>query len=163
MLTSIAWIGAVLVFLASALLGLLSNDDLIIAGVYAELSVIIWIVIVPLAILSLGSGVAISLITQWGLTRHYWVLFKLGLTAGATVLLLVHARVVDETAIVMHSVHGGASPLQGQLVFDAAAALVVLAAITLLAYAKPRGLTPWARRPRSWVSGTRVRGRRDSG
>lgn len=142
--TSIVWVGAVLVFLVSALLGLFSSDGLIIAGVYAELSVVVWVVIVPAALLSLATGVAVSLISQWGLTRHYWVLFKLGLTAGATILLFVHAPVVDETARVMHSGHAGASPLQGQLVFDSAAALVVLVAIALLSYLKPRAVTPWA-------------------
>lgn len=141
--TSIAWAGAVLVFLVSALVAQFTNDDRILAGVYAVLSPIVWIVIVPLAILSLASGVAISLITRWGLTRHYWVLFKLGLTAGATLLLFVHAPIVDNAAAVMHSLHAGASPLRAQLVFDSAAALVVLSAITVLAYVKPRGQTPW--------------------
>jgi hypothetical protein len=143
--TSIVWVGAVLVFLVSALLGFLSSDGLVMAGVYAELPVIVWVVIGPAAILSLATGVAVSLISRWGLTRHYWALFKLGLTAGATVLLFVHAPVVDEAARVMHSARAGTSPLQGQLVFDSAAALVVLVAITLLSYLKPRGVTPWAR------------------
>lgn len=142
--TSIVWVGAVLVFLVSALLGLVSSEGLVMAGVYAELSVIVWVVIVPTALLSLATGIAVSLISRWGLTRHYWVVFKLVLTTGATILLFVHAPVVDEAATIMHSARAGTSPLQGQLVFDSAAALVVLVAITLLSYLKPRGVTPWA-------------------
>jgi hypothetical protein len=72
------------------------------------------------------------------------VLFKLRQIVGATVVLLLHAPIVDATAVAMHSVQAGTSPLRSQPVFDSAAALVVLTSIALLSYSKPRGLMPWA-------------------
>jgi hypothetical protein len=37
-----------------------------------------WFVIVPLALAALLTGLVMSLITPWGLFRHYWVLIALG-------------------------------------------------------------------------------------
>jgi len=83
------------VFLVVAAAGWASPDARIWAGVYAGLQVTMWWAVVPLAGLSLLTGIGVSLVTRWGLTRHYWVLFKLVLTVVATGALVLHTRVVD--------------------------------------------------------------------
>ncbi|MBW9111543.1 hypothetical protein JNB63_16935 [Microbacterium trichothecenolyticum] len=145
-IVSIGWIGAVAVFLGIAILGSSSVDARLYAGIYAALAVSVWTAIVPLAILALVSGVTLSLITPWGLLRHYWVVFKLVLTTGATLLLLVHTSVVDAAASSASRDAAHVLQFRLQLVVDSALALGVLAGITVLAYVKPRGLTPWAKR-----------------
>jgi hypothetical protein len=42
----------------------------------------------PLAVAALGSGVALGLLTPWGLFRHWWVVIKLALTATLTAVVL---------------------------------------------------------------------------
>jgi hypothetical protein len=99
---SVGWLGAVLVFLVLAVVGLVSADPLQVRAVYVSLDLIVWFVIVPLCLAALISGVVQSLASMWGLLRHYWVLIKLLLTVPATVALLIHTRPVgflaDEAA-----------------------------------------------------------------
>jgi hypothetical protein len=90
-----------------------------------------------------------SLGTEWGVFRHYWVVAKLLITVLATILLLVHmqpvghlARAVAETTLAKGELAG----LRLQLVADASAALVALLAATALSVYKPRGMTRYGLR-----------------
>lgn len=146
-LYSVGWTGAVAAFLALAIMGFTTSDSRLVGGIYASLRGLVWYVIVPLSVLSLVTGVVQALGTPWGLFRHYWVVAKLLLTIGATVLLLVHTQVVDRAATdaLTAGVTGGAGidAVRLQLIVDAAAALIVLVLITVLAIVKPRGRTPF--------------------
>jgi hypothetical protein len=103
-----------------------------------------WVVLVPLSFASLLTGIVQSLGTEWGLFRHYWVLFKLLITVFATTVLLVYmetftvmARVAADPNADLNTVRN-ASPL-----LHAALALLVLLVATVLAIYKPRGVTPY--------------------
>jgi hypothetical protein len=78
--SSLGWIGAVLVFLALAAIGLSSEDERMVRGAYLVMAPAAWFVLVPLAHACLLSGIALSLGTPWGLIRHYWVVLKLVIT-----------------------------------------------------------------------------------
>ena len=127
--------------------GWASPDARIWAGVYAALQVTMWWAVVPLAGLSLLTGIGVSLVTRWGLTRHYWVLFKLVLTVVATGALVLHTGVADTAAHASLQVGMDFSAVRLQLMVDAVAALVVLVVVMILGFVKPRGTTPWAARP----------------
>ncbi|MGH8933676.1 MAG: hypothetical protein ACRDZO_24355 [Egibacteraceae bacterium] len=73
--SSVGWLGAVVVFLALAVVGLTSQDAQTVRGAYLVMEPAAWFVL-PLAIASLLTGLVSSLGTTWGLFRHYWVLFK---------------------------------------------------------------------------------------
>ena len=88
--SSVGWIGAVLVFLALAAIGLISQDEPTVRGTYLVMAPAAWFVLVPLAHASLLTGIALSLGTTWGLIRHYWVVLKLGITAFCTAILLIY-------------------------------------------------------------------------
>src|SRR3990170_2335579 len=81
---SIAWLGAVIVFLAMAGIGLTSKDEPTVRGAYLVMAPAAWFVLVPLAHASLLSGIALSLGTTWGLFRHSWVVLKLLITVFAS-------------------------------------------------------------------------------
>jgi hypothetical protein len=102
-----------------------------------------WLVIVPLALVSLLSGVAQSFLTAWGLLRYHWVLAKLVLTVIATVVLLLKLPVIDFAARAAMS-SGAASPdfdhARFELLIHAGGGIVVLLAATILAIYKPWGL-----------------------
>lgn len=70
-MASVGWIGAVLVFLALAAIGLTSQDERTVRGAYLVMAPAAWLVLVPLAHAALVSGIALSLGTPWGLIRHY--------------------------------------------------------------------------------------------
>ena len=144
LVSSVGWIGALLVFLAHALASWTSRDvEVARAGAVAmELSASY--VILPLAIASLATGVVPALGTSWGLLRHYWVIFKLVLTAVATAVLLSKLGPIAEFA--QGSAGAALTPLEfGDLrmsmVLHAAGGLVILLAAALLAVFKPAGST----------------------
>lgn len=149
--TSVGWLGAVAVFLALAVTGLTSDDPQTVRGVYVAAEVTTWLVIVPLNLAALLTGLLQSLGTTWGLFRHYWVLVKLLLTVVATVLLLVHTQPIGSVADAAASgplSTGDLRELRVQLVGDAVAALLLLLTTTALSVWKPRGLTRYGQRRR---------------
>jgi hypothetical protein len=136
--------GAVASFLALAIFGLVSTDEQLIRASYVAMKATTWSVIVPLCLASLVTGVTDSLVTPWGLFRHYWVVAKLVLTLLATVVLLVHTQPIGVLAhaATHENLRGtGMTSLRVQLLVDAGAALFVLLIATVLAIYKPRGLT----------------------
>jgi hypothetical protein len=147
--SSVGWMGAVGCFLALSLVGLASSNEQSVRASYMAMQLTGWFVIVPLGLASLPTGLVMSLGTEWGLFRHYWVFTKFMITVLATILLLVHmqpvghlARTVAETTLARGELAG----LRLQLAADAAAALVALLVATTLSIYKPWGLTPYGRR-----------------
>ncbi len=145
--TSVGWIGAVLVFLALAAIGLSSQDEQTVRGAYLVMSPAAWLVLVPLAHAALVSGIALSLGTPWGLIRHYWVALKLVITAFSTVILLIYMNTFRQMAglaadpVVELGLVRNPSPL-----LHAILALVLLLTATVLAIYKPFGMTPYGAR-----------------
>lgn len=143
----VGWVGAVLVFMALAGIGLTSGDDRVVRGAYLLMAPAAWLVLVPLAHASLLSGLLLSLGTAWGLFRHYWVALKLAITAFATVILLVYMRTFREMAGVAADptfelgLVRNPSPL-----VHAILALILLVVATVLAMYKPFGVTPYGAR-----------------
>ena len=149
---SVGWLGAVVSFLALALVGLMSNEDQVVRGAYVAMGLTTWFVIVPLAVASLVSGPVQSLGTNWGLFRHHWVIAKFLITIVATILLMVHTRPIGILADAAQQVVIPVSHYRGlqiQLIGDAIAAIVLLLTAPTLSVYKPLGLTAYARRKQS--------------
>ena len=145
--SSVGWAGAVMVFLALAIVGLISDDELTVRGVYVVMVPTAWFVLIPLAHTSLLSGIALSLGTTWGLFRHYWVVLKLLITIFATVILLIYmgtfkqmAGLAADPIVDMRAVRN-ASPM-----IHAVLALVLLLIATMLGVYKPFGMTAHGKR-----------------
>ena len=144
---SVGWLGAVIAFLALAVVGLTSQDAQTVRGAYLVMEPAAWLVLVPLAFASLLTGIVQSLGTTWGLFRHYWVLFKLLIAVFATFVLLTYMGTFRYMAGVAAdpsadlSVVRNASPR-----LHAVLALLVLLVATVLAVYKPRGMTPYGMR-----------------
>lgn len=146
--SSISWFGAVAAFLALSITGMISQDPQLVRAAYLVMGVITWFVIVPLALVSLLSGIVSSLGTKWGLFRYYWVLLKLVITVLATIVLLIHTQPIDLLTGLAAKMTVSAYPyaLQLQMVVASSAALVALLVLTALSVYKPRGMTPYGRR-----------------
>lgn len=139
--SSVGWIGAAIAYLIIAIAALSNQDDQIVRGAYLALEPIGWYALVPMAFLSLVTGVLISLGTPWGLIRHYWVLFKLLLTIFATLVLLNHMPSVSllaGTAAETNTIYRNALKSE---ILHAGGGVLVLLVTTILAVYKPAGLT----------------------
>jgi hypothetical protein len=139
---SVGWLGAVAAYLALAITGVATRDSGMASAAYRSMEVIGWMIIVPCSLAALMSGLVQSLGTEWGLTRHYWIVAKLSLTVPATLILLLHipsvsrmARIAVDTALAA----GDFSELRMQLVVHAVGGLLVLLTITSLSVYKPWG------------------------
>ncbi|MEU0680163.1 MULTISPECIES: hypothetical protein [Streptomyces] len=149
--SSVGWLGAVVVFVVLAVVGLVSRDPQTVRGAYLAMEPTGSFVLVPLSFASLLTGLVQALGSTWGLFRHYWIVIKLLINVVATVLLLVHMQVVGHVADVAARAALSGGDLGGmrvQLLADAAAALLVLIVAVTLSVYKPKGLTRygWRRR-----------------
>ncbi|HEX7196426.1 MAG TPA: hypothetical protein VF364_06290 [Candidatus Limnocylindria bacterium] len=83
---TVSALGADLVLLALGVAGLSGADP---ATVYPAMALIGSWVMSPLAVASLSSGLALALLTRWGVFRYWWVTIKLAITAVLTLLVLL--------------------------------------------------------------------------
>ena len=129
-------------FLALAVIGFTSGDEVKVRGAYLLMAPAAWFVLVPLAHASLLSGIVLSLGTTWGLFQYHWVVLKLGITVFATVILLIYMGTFRQMAgvaadpVVDLAIVRNASPI-----VHAVLALVLLVAATVLGVYKPFGMT----------------------
>jgi hypothetical protein len=99
--------------------------------------------IVPLALAALLTGLVMSLGTQWGLLRHYWVLISLVLTILSTVVLVLHMPTVNAMAGMARQANGAELRGLGGDLFHPSVGLLVLLAIAVLNVYKPEGVTTY--------------------
>lgn len=140
---SVGWIGAVAAYMALDVATAVSEDPPTLRAAYVSMDLVAGTVIVPLALASLVTGIALSLGTKWGLFRHYWVLISLLLTVIATVVLLIEVGTIG--ALASAAADPGTSPqelrgLASTLAHSMGGAAVLVAVLVLNVY-KPRGLT----------------------
>ncbi|MEH1058032.1 DUF2269 domain-containing protein [Micromonospora sp. CPCC 206171] len=147
--TSVGWLGAVAVFLVLAVAALRSTDPAVIRAGYVAMDLTARLVIVPLALAALTSGLVSSLGTAWGLLRHWWVLIKFGLIVVATAVLLLQLGSIGALAdAALGSPLAGGRWWEARMspVVHAAGGLLVLLTTTVLGIYKPRGVTRYGRR-----------------
>ena len=147
---SVGWLGAVIAFLALSVAGLTSQDPQTVQGAYLVMELTGRVVLVPLSLASLATGLVCSLGSTWGLCRHYWVLFKLVINVVATIVLLLYTQTLEHLGDVAAATTVSGTGLRGLTdpspVLHAAAALLLLLVATTLAIYKPRGLTRYGQR-----------------
>jgi hypothetical protein len=139
---SVGWLGAVVAYLAIAIACLVSRDAEMVHSGFSVMELLGWLVIVPLSLAALLSGLVQSLGTEWGLFRYYWVLVKFALTVGAVTILLQHMPAVSR---------GHAARAE---VVHAGGGLLVLFMTTALSVYKPWGRTRYGQRKQQEHRGT---------
>lgn len=139
---SVGWFGAVIPYLALVIAGLTTRDTQVMRAVCLSMDLIGWYVLVPLSFGALLSGLAMSLGSQWGLFRHWWILAKFVLTIFAVFVLLRHMQDVSRMAKEIMLSRGDFRP---DLIHATGGLLVLLAAMTLSIF-KPWGMTPYGQR-----------------
>lgn len=138
---SVGWLGGITAFLGLAIVGLTGDDLELVRAVYLASEPLALYVIVPFALASLLSGLVQSLITTWGLMRHYWVVVKLAITVFALLILLVYTQTVDRVAGVAASAEDLDTMRSPSFVLHSGVGLVLALIATGLGVYKPRGIT----------------------
>ncbi len=167
MIFSIGWLSAVVVFVAHSIVGITSADRQIITAAYIAMWLSCWLVIVPANIGSLLTGIVQAFFTPWGLIKHWWIVVKLILTIGCTILLLLHTNQISylaQTAAQSVLTNPELVGLRMEIMVKAAAAVIVLIAITAISVYKPWGLTPYGtsklrQLPQAGVGGKPIAGK----
>lgn len=147
---AVGWIGAVAGYIALDVVAATSHDAQTLRAAYLAMGWIAWYVIVPLALASLLTGLAMSLGTRWGLFRYYWVLISLLLTVVATVVLLVETQTIGYLARIAADPATSGDDLRslGSTLIHSVGGTVVLLVILVLNVYKPRGMTRYGWRKR---------------
>ena len=147
---SVAWLGVSLAMTALSIIGLATDEPALRHHVYRIMHIFDLVLVIPIVLLSLLSGLVVALWTKWGLTRHWWVLSKLvialsiPLAAGFAQERWI-ADLIERTAADPVAPPGS---LGVRLVVCMIIYVVLLATATTLSVYKPAGTTPWARRTR---------------
>lgn len=145
---SVGWIGAAVGYLCLGVTAEVTRDAELVRASWLAMDLVGWMVIVPLAVGSLITGVLMAVGTVWGLFRHYWVLFSLVLTTFATLVLVLHMPTVSSHADVARFPDASRLETLGGDVGHPAIGLLVLLSIQVLNVFKPRGLTGYGQRKR---------------
>lgn len=148
---SVGLLGAIAAFLALSVAGLAGRDPQMVRAAYPAMALIARVVVTPLALAALATGLIQSLGTAWGLFRHYWILIKLLMTLFATAVLLVKLDLIDQAARLASETILARADLRAvgiQLLVHAAGGLLVLLVPAVLSIYKPQGLTRYGTRRR---------------
>jgi membrane-bound metal-dependent hydrolase YbcI (DUF457 family) len=142
---SVGWIGAATAYIALDVAAATSQDSQGLRAAYIGMELIARYVIVPLAFASLLTGLVMSVGTQWGLFRHYWVLISLLLTIIATAVLLAETKTISYFADIAADLttSSDAHRALGSTLVHSVGGTVVLLVILVLNTYKPRGMTQY--------------------
>lgn len=138
---SVSWLGLTVGLLTLGLTAFLTGDPATASAATRAMKVFGDWLVVPVALLSLVSGLVLALGTPWGLARHRWVWIKFWLTlitTGLSVFSLrpgIDAAVADEVVDI-------------NLVIAPSVATATYLFITAISVLKPWGLTRRGRRLR---------------
>jgi hypothetical protein len=149
-ITSVGWVGAAAAYVVLAVDVLVNKDVESVRAMIRVMELIAWIVVIPLALASLVTGIIQSLGTVWGLFRHYWVLYKFLLSLVSLFLLQEYGRSMVQLGRMAANTNPSAADVNmmrdpGHLVHSGGGLMVLLVATVLATY-KPRGLTPYGQR-----------------
>ncbi|MGW7341586.1 DUF2269 domain-containing protein [Streptomyces sp. NPDC054808] len=150
---SAAWLGLTLGLLALGVTAATNaSPETVEAAVRCMKLFADWLLL-PLALLTLASGLVLSLGTPWGLARHRWVYTKFWLTLGTTVATFFALRPGVNSAVA--AVAAGPLPDAGDVLFGPVVSLSAYVFMTVISLLKPWGLTRRGRRLRARAASAR--------
>jgi hypothetical protein len=135
----VGWLGLACAMLTLGLSAALTPEPGLACATYMLMGHVGTRTIAGAAIATLVSGLALSLVTPWGLARHWWVVVKTVLTLVVIVSAVGMTNGWVERAAAASDEPGG--PAAWLVVAGSAGHLVLLAAATLISVDKPWGPT----------------------
>ncbi|GAB3987203.1 membrane protein [Actinoallomurus acanthiterrae] len=162
LIASIGWLTLTLCVLVLGVGALTTSDADTLRAVYRAMPVLGDALILPLSVLSFGSGVVLAIGTAWGLFRYHWVAVKFWLTLAA--ILASNFALTDRLheaadAVARHPTGSISSMDLGFLPYN----LVIIPCVGLALYTTNAVLSvvkPWGLRAKATRASTPYRDRR---
>ncbi|MFF7313760.1 DUF2269 domain-containing protein [Streptomyces sp. NPDC008137] len=145
---SASWLGLTLGLLALGATAATTGSAVTVEASVRAMKLFADWLLLPVAFLTLLSGLVLSLGTAWGLARHRWVCTKFWLTL-ATTTATVFALRPGVNAAVAAVAAGGPLPDAGDVLMGPVVSLSAYVFMTVISLLKPWGLTRRGRRLRT--------------
>lgn len=143
---SVSWLGIAVSIVVLSTVSYTTENAGLRHGAYELMHVFDLFIVIPTMMLSIITGLVISLGSKWGLVKHWWVLLKLVIALGIPAVAIVESQWVQELA--ERTLDPAAEPggtglalMICMIVFSAA-----LWTATYLSVFKPGGKTSWGKR-----------------
>ncbi|MEU5891979.1 DUF2269 domain-containing protein [Streptomyces sp. NPDC047461] len=149
---SAGWLGLTLGLLALGITAATTGSAVTVEASVRTMKLFADWLLLPLALLTLLSGLLLSLGTQWGLARHRWVWTKFWLTLATTTATVFALRPGVNSAVAAVAA-GGPLPDAGDVLFGPVVSLSAYVFMTVISVLKPWGPTRRGRRYRATSSG----------
>ncbi|MFI9170136.1 DUF2269 family protein [Streptomyces lincolnensis] len=150
--SSASWLGLTLGLLALGVTAATTGSAVTVEASVRAMQLFADWLLLPVAFLTLLSGVVLSLGTPWGLARHRWVWTKFWLTL-ATITATVFALRPGVNSAVAAVAAGGPLPDAGDVLFGPVVSLSAYVFMTVISVLKPWGPTRRGRRLRESARG----------
>jgi uncharacterized membrane protein len=145
---SAGWLGLTLGLLALGITAATTGSAVTVEASVRTMKLFADWLLLPLAFLTLLSGLLLSLGTPWGLARHRWVWTKFWLTLATTTATVFALRPGVNSAVAAVAA-GGPLPDAGDVLFGPIVSLSAYVFMTVISVLKPWGLTRRGRRLRA--------------
>jgi len=150
-ITALGWIGVDFVLFVFAVTGMTSDDPTTLAMCYRAIDLFAVVLLLPLGLLSLASGLLLGWGSKYGILRYRWVFWKLVLNLVLTTLVVVLLRpavsdAADAVAGPTATLNDRLDQAQSNLIFPPTVSITALTIATVLAVYKPWGRTKYGRR-----------------
>ncbi|GAA1893690.1 DUF2269 domain-containing protein [Streptantibioticus ferralitis] len=138
---SVGWLGLTAALLALGITGAVSRDPRTVEAAYRGMRIFGDWLVIPVSLVSLLSGLLLSLGTHWGLARHRWVYTKFWLTLAATAASIFALRTIIGQAADAVAAEAPVPAGGRDLVVAPSVALSLYVFITAISVLKPWGRT----------------------
>ncbi|MFD3502285.1 DUF2269 domain-containing protein [Streptomyces sp. NPDC058678] len=145
---SAGWLGLTLGLLALGITATTTGTAVTVEGSVRAMKLFADWLLIPLAFLTLLSGLVLSLGTPWGLARHRWVYTKFWLTLATTTATVLALRPGVNAAVTAVAA-GEPLPDAGDVLFGPVVSLSAYLFMTVISILKPWGPTRRGRKLRA--------------
>ncbi|KUO16546.1 DUF2269 family protein [Streptomyces dysideae] len=148
---SASWLGLTLGLLALGITATTTGSAVTVEASVRAMKLFADWLLLPVAFLTLLSGLLLALGTPWGLARHRWVCTKFWLTLATTTATVFALRPGANSAVaaVAAVAAGGPLPDPGEVLFGPIVSLSAYVFMTVISVLKPWGLTRRGRASRA--------------
>jgi hypothetical protein len=151
-ISGIGWMGVDIALVVLLITARTTNDALLVISGLTAIRMIVPMVVPPLSLSILVTGLMLGLGSRWGLVRYWWVLVKLLMSIIMTVLVFV-SLIPGVNSITIRftpdmsaeAVRAGLGTLPTMLLFPPVVSFLMLGFATVLSIFKPWPYTPWSR------------------
>jgi hypothetical protein len=147
-ITSVGWLGAAIAMTVLLVAGFITRNPALRHSAFTFMHVYDLAIMIPLGYLALVTGVLLSVGTNWGLLKHWWIVVKLVLTVAVLVFAGVFTSgwVLEAVARTTEHPMAGLGALAVRLGANVAAFNTVFWTTATISVYKPWGPTPRGKR-----------------